>query len=169
MREQSAAAMSWDFAGLHAGVRAILLRDYDADGHAVLAGEVVEVRVEPHRTAMDSCVEVTTTTPDRTTFNPDRRDLDSNPVRVRVADLERVVRRLILEADEVFAFTDATGDFAGYLPLTGHRSTSRKKTKAERSAERSLIYAYCDAIHRFTDDMTAAGVHLRLRDDALGE
>jgi hypothetical protein len=133
--------MSWDFAGLHAGVRAIVLKDYDADGHAVLAGEVVEVRAEPQRTAMDSCVEVTTTTPDRATFHPYVRDLDSNPVRVRIADLERVVRRLILEAREDLAFTNATGAFPGYLPFTGHRSRSRRKTKAERSAEQALTHA----------------------------
>jgi hypothetical protein len=41
------------------------------------------------------------------------------------------------ERQEDFALTDATGD----------RSTSRKKTRAERAAETAHLHALCDALY----------------------
>lgn len=158
---QHVASQSFDFAPMRPGAQAVLMADYiNADRLEACAGEIATILST--RKAMNP-LEVNV---GGFTFSVNPGDLDARPIAVEVAKLENIVKRLLSEEREDFAFTGATGAFSVLPHLTsGNRSTSRKKTKAERSSSRALIWAYCDAIQRFTQDRTRSGVAMRLREE----
>ena len=83
--------------------------------------------------------------------------------RVRQIDrIKRIAKEAMREEAEDMALTDATHS----------RSTTRKKTKAERAADKARVDAFCEALYILTSEeelmnMTPTAVRMRLGEETV--
>jgi hypothetical protein len=70
----------------------------------------------------------------------------------QLGQLERRAQRAIAECREEFALTDATHS----------RSTSRRKSGAQRARERAYAEGLCEGVCAFSDDLTPTAAWDRL-------